>query len=230
MTMRLTRIPSETEDYQAHREQLRVAEIDLMRQRENVAALRRALPAGPVVEDYAFQEGPSDLDSGDAASSVSLSELFTTPGRALVVYHLMYGKKQTSPCPMCTMWIDGFNGVAPHLARNVDFAVVAAAELPDLRRFARERGWSRLRLLSGAGNTFKYDLESEDEEGNQDSTISVFTKDDDGRVRHFYSAHPHLSENIRERGIDLLSPVWNVLDLTPRGRGDWYPELTYPST
>lgn len=46
--------------------------------------------------------------------------------------------------------------------------------------------------------------------------ISVFAKDDQGRVRHFYSAHPHLSETIRERGIDLLSPVWHILDLTPR--------------
>jgi len=25
------------------------------------------------------------------------------------------------------------------------------------------------------------------------------------------------------RGIDLLSPVWNVLDLLPAGRGDWEP-------
>lgn len=227
--MRLTKLPGASEEYLAHRDKLRLAEIELMRQREDVAALRRALPPGPVVEDYVFHEGPSDLDSGDAAGAVSLSELFTGSGRPLVVYHLMYGKKQTSPCPMCTMWIDGFNGVAHHLARNVDFAVVAAAELPELRGYARERGWHRLRLLSAAGNTFKYDLDSEDEEGNQDSTVSVFTKDEDGRVQHFYSAHPRMSENIEQRGIDLLSPVWNVLDLTPQGRGDWYAELTYPT-
>jgi predicted dithiol-disulfide oxidoreductase (DUF899 family) len=24
-----------------------------------------------------------------------------------------------------------------------------------------------------------------------------------------------------------LCPVWNVLDLTPQGRGDWYAELKY---
>ena len=29
------------------------------------------------------------------------------------------------------------------------------------------------------------------------------------------------------RGIDLLSPVWNLLDLTPEGRGDWEPSLAY---
>jgi predicted dithiol-disulfide oxidoreductase (DUF899 family) len=46
---------------------------------------------------------------------------------------MMYGKKQTDPCPMCTLWIDGFNGVAQHIAQNVDFAIAAAAELPPQR-------------------------------------------------------------------------------------------------
>jgi predicted dithiol-disulfide oxidoreductase (DUF899 family) len=36
-----------------------------------------------------------------------------------------------------------------------------------------------------------------------------------------------MAEDIAERGIDLLSPVWNVLVLTPQGRGDWYPALGY---
>lgn len=58
--------------------------------------------------------------------AVRLSELFTAPDRPLVIYHLMYGKKQTKPCPMCTMWVDGWNGVAHHIAQNVDLAIVAA--------------------------------------------------------------------------------------------------------
>jgi predicted dithiol-disulfide oxidoreductase (DUF899 family) len=76
--------------------------------------------------------------------------------------------------------------------------------------------------------TFKYDLGSEDREGNQDSTISVFSRASDGTVRHFYSAHPRMASDIQERGIDLLSPIWNVLDLTPQGRGNWYTKLEYP--
>jgi predicted dithiol-disulfide oxidoreductase (DUF899 family) len=27
------------------------------------------------------------------------------------------------------------------------------------------------------------------------------------------------------RGIDLLTPVWNLLDLTPAGREEWMPSL-----
>jgi predicted dithiol-disulfide oxidoreductase (DUF899 family) len=54
---------------------------------------------------------------------------------------------------MCTMWIDTFNGIAPHLAQNVDFAIVAAADPATLRAYARARGWDNLRLLSAGDNT-----------------------------------------------------------------------------
>jgi predicted dithiol-disulfide oxidoreductase (DUF899 family) len=226
-TFRQTNLPNESGQYLAKRDELRLAEIELMRQRERVAELRRALPEGPQVTDYEFEEGPADLAAGDAARTVRLSELFTGPNRSVVLYHLMFGKKQTKPCPMCTAFIDGLNGVGEHVAQNVDMAIVAAAGLPDLRAYARARGWDNLRLLSCGGNTFKYDLGSEDREGAQDSEISVFTRGADGKVRHFYSAHPRMSEEIRERGIDLLCPIWHILDLVPQGRGTWYAKLDY---
>ncbi|MEU3352264.1 DUF899 family protein [Streptomyces sp. NPDC037389] len=226
--LRHTRLSGESAEYLAAREELRLAEIELMRHREEVAARRRALPRGTPVDDYVFVEGPADLGAGDApVREVALSGLFTAPDRPLIVYHFMYGKRQTEPCPMCTMWIDGYNGVAHHIARNADFVVAAAADPPTLRQYARQRGWARLRLLSCGDSGFKYDLGSEDAEGEQDSTVSVFTRDADGTVRHVYSAHPRLAEDIQERGIDLLSPVWHLLDLTPGGRGDWYAGLDY---
>ncbi|WP_205519089.1 DUF899 family protein [Streptomyces olivoreticuli] len=226
--LRHTRLPGESAEHLAAREELRLAEIELMRQREKVAARRRALPQGAPVDDYAFAEGPADLGEGDApVREVALSGLFTAPDRPLIVYHFMYGKRQTEPCPMCTMWIDGYSGVAHHIARNADFVIAAAADPATLRQYARRRGWSRLRLLSCGKNSFKYDLGSEDADGGQDSTVSVFTRDADGTVRHVYSAHPRLAEDIQERGIDLLSPVWHLLDLTPGGRGDWYPRVDY---
>ncbi|MBV1852840.1 DUF899 family protein [Catellatospora tritici] len=226
--MRQTNLSAESAEYADAREQLRQAEIELMRHRERVAELRRALPPGPVVTDYEFEQGPADLDAGDEpVTTVRLSELFTRPGRDLVLYHLMYGKKQTDPCPMCTMWIDGFNGIARHLAQTVDLAIVAAADTPALRAHGRSRGWTNLRLLSAGSGTFKYDLGSEDADGVQDSTVSVFTRDDDGSIRHSYSAHPRMADDIDQRGIDLLCPVWHILDLTRQGRDDWFAALTY---
>lgn len=230
-TYRQTNLPNESPEYLAKREELRLAEIELMRQRERCAALRRSLPRAATIGDYEFLEGPASLDSGDQpVRKVRLSELFTGPDRPLVIYQMMYGKKQTSPCPMCTAWVDAFNGVAHHLAQNVDLAIVAAAEPAALRAHARIRGWHKLRLLSAGDNTFKYDLGSEDREGNQDSTLSVFTRDSDGTLRHFYSVHPRLAEDIEERGIDEFNPIWNILDLTPQGRGEWAASLEYGTT
>ena len=217
--MHFTRL-KESDRYRRQREELRVAELDLIDHVERVAALRRELPANTIVDDYEL----ADVASGDR---VRLSELFSAPDRALVVYHFMYGKAQAEPCPLCTMWIDGYNAAARHLTQNVDFAVVAAAEPAALSAHAASRGWSSLRLLSAADTTFKYDLGSEEDDGTQTEWISAFTRAADGTVRHVYSKGAQLADDRRERGIDLLSPVWQLLDLTPHGRGDWYPALNY---
>lgn len=227
-TYRQTNLTNESREYLTKREELRLAEIDLMRQRERVAELRRRLPKGASVQNYEFQEGPRDLNAGDTpVRTTKMSQLFTKLDRSLIIYHLMFGKKQTEPCPMCTAWLDGANGIAHHLAQNLDFAVVAAADLPALRAHARARGWNRLRLFSAGQSTFKYDFGSEDRDGEQDSTISVFTRDSDGTIRHFYSAHPRMAPDIQQRGIDLLVPIWHFMDLTPQGRGDWFADLGY---
>ena len=36
-----------------------------------------------------------------------------------------------------------------------------------------------------------------------------------------------MASNINERGIDLMTPVYNILDITPQGRGDWYAKIDY---
>src|ERR671923_2437856 len=90
-TYRQTNLTNESPEYLAKREELRLAEIELMRQRERVAELRRHLPQGASVQDYQFEEGPRDLKAGDApVRTVRLSELFTQPNRSLVIYHFMF--------------------------------------------------------------------------------------------------------------------------------------------
>ena len=211
----------ESDECQRRREELRVAELELMDHVERVAALRRTLPDDTRVDDY-------ELVDARSGEGVRLSELFSAPDRALVVYHFMYGKAQTEPCPLCTMWIDGYDAIAPHLTQTADFAVVAAADPAALVAHAERRGWTNLRLLSAAGSTFKYDLGSEELDGEQIEWVSVFTRGADGSIRHVYSKGAELAEDRRERGIDLLTPVWNLLDLTPNGRrSDWYPKLSY---
>ena len=118
--------------------------------------------------------------------------------------------------------------VSPIISRRISTSLWSRPPISStLRAYARERGWDKLRLLSAGNNTFKYDLGSEDREGGQDSTISVFTRDAKGYVRHFYTAHPRMAPDIQERGIDLLTPMWHFMDLTPQGRGSWYASLAY---
>jgi predicted dithiol-disulfide oxidoreductase (DUF899 family) len=198
--------------YDDARRRLLDAELELMLQREQVAQLRRGLPPGPVVDDYTFA-GPD--------GSVALSELFTAPDRPLLLYHFMYGGASTDPCPMCSMWTDGWAAVGHHVAARMDLALVTAAPIDDTLAMAARNGWESLRWLSAAGTTFKSDIGGEDPEGNQWPFLSVYTLGDDG-PRLTYSGGAHLVDE-HWRGLDLLSPVWHFFDLTPEGRGDWMP-------
>ena len=83
-TYRQTNLPNESAEYLAAREEVRLAEIELMRQRERVAELRRGMPKGATIQDYEFLEGPASLDDGDEpVRRVRMSELFTAPDRSL---------------------------------------------------------------------------------------------------------------------------------------------------
>src|SRR2546430_14601794 len=109
-TYRQTNLPNESPEYLAKREELRLAEIELLNTREKVAALRRGLPKGATIQDYEFLEGPTSLNDGDApAGKVRVSKLFTSPDRSLVILHLIYGKKQGGSCPMCKGSVHSFN-------------------------------------------------------------------------------------------------------------------------
>lgn len=217
--------PQASDDYVAARRELLQAETELIEHAERVAAMRRTLPPGPVLPDYEFDEGPRDLSTDEPVRRTSLAEL-VADRRPAVVYHLMYHPDDEEACPMCSMWVDGLHGVSHHLGQHVNLAVVAKAPLPKLRAWARRRGWDGLRLLSSFGSTFNADLGAEDAEGGQQPEVSVFVRSPGG-VRQAYTTHADAVLTRHERGLDLLSPVWNVLDLTPGGRGEWYAENAY---
>ena len=97
----------------------------------------------------------------------------------------------------------------------------------EFREWGRERSWNALRLVSSQGSDFKSVLNFQDSEGKQRPGLSVFKLSKDGSVKHFYSVSAQMTDEIKTRGIDLLSPVWNLLDITPDGRGQWDPKLKY---
>lgn len=218
--------PGETARYRAARDRLLAAEVALRDQLEAVAALRRELPLGGALkEDYAFEE----LSPTGAVRRVRLSELFEPGRQSLLVYSFMLGPGMSAPCPMCTSLLDGLDGNAQHIGQRMSLAVVGRSPIQRLVEAGRARGWRNLRLVSAAGCDYQRDYHGEDEQGGQWPMANVFVKRD-GAVHHFWGSELLWVDfpTGNQRHVDLLWPLWNVLDLTPEGRGaDWYPALAY---
>ena len=218
------RFPGESRAYRTARNKLLGAELKLRKHVEQVAALRRKLPAGgKVPKDYEF-----DTEGG---KKVRMSQLFEPGKDTLILYSYMYGPDMKKPCPMCTSFLDSLDGAASHIVQRANLAVVAKSPIARIAEFARSRGWRTLRLLSSAGNSYNRDYHGESADGSQNPSLNVFTLRD-GVARHFF--HTELmfakaEKNQNQRHIDMAWPLWNVLDFTPEGRGkDWYPSLEYP--
>ncbi len=210
--------PGETEVYRVARDGLLQAEMELRAKIEQVAALRRDLPLGGLVEDYAFEgtDGP-----------IKLSELFTAGKSSLVLYSYMFGPEDEQPCPMCSSYLDSADGVVTHIERLINFAVVARSPIERVQAVAEARGWSKLNLLSAADNNYAQDFHTETPEGRQLPICNVFVKRDDG-VHHFWASEMFFAPSEwHPRHVDLLMPLWHYLDLTPEGRGDFFPSLDY---
>jgi predicted dithiol-disulfide oxidoreductase (DUF899 family) len=227
------RFPGESSRYRTARNRLLAAEADLRRQVERVARVRRKLTLGGLVpEDYVFEEAPADFSDAGAVRQVKLSELFRDGVDTLLVYSYMFGPKAQQPCPMCTSFLDSLDGAASHLAQRANLAVVAKSPIGRIWQVAQARGWRRLRLLSSSNNNYNRDYHGETPEGGQLPMLNVFVRRK-GKIYHFYATElqfmpPDKGQN--QRHIDMMWPLWNLLDLTPEGRGtEWYPSLTYPS-
>jgi predicted dithiol-disulfide oxidoreductase (DUF899 family) len=215
------RFPNESAEYRAARTALLAEEIQLRRHLERVAAQRRALPpGGPVTGDYRFEgeEGPTDF-----------AGLFK--GRdTLGVYSFMFGPQRVRPCPMCTALLGPLDGNAADLDQRMSLVVVARSPIARLVAFKKERGWRDLRLYSDLNGDYSRDYFGLLPNGDEIPAYNVFTRAD-GTIRHFWSGEmtgDSADPGQDPRGAPDLVPLWNVLDMTPEGRGaDWYPSLDY---
>jgi predicted dithiol-disulfide oxidoreductase (DUF899 family) len=216
------RFPNESADYRRARDSLLVAEIALRRQIEAVAAQRRALPpGGEVPDDYIFEEG-------DDARPIRMSQLFAGKP-TLIAYSFMYGPEMDHACPNCTSILDALDGEAQHVTQRASLVVIAKSPIARIRVHAKHRGWRTLRLLSSATNSYNAEYHGENAKGEQTSALNVFTLRV-GVVRHSFGAEMHngpSDSGQNPRHVDLIWPLWNLLDFTPEGRGDFHPKLRY---
>ncbi len=217
------RFPNESLEYRQARDALLTEEIELRRQIERVAELRRALPpGGEVTKNYRF-------DSEDGP--VGFADLFDGK-QTLAIYSYMFGPERERPCPMCTSLLSAWDGEAQDVAQRIGFAVVARSPIERLVAFKKERGWRNLKLYSDTDGEFSRDYHALGPKGSDDAAFNVFTRRD-GTIRHFWSGEMGTSTadpGQDPRGAPDLMPLWTILDCTPEGRGaDWYPKLEYPS-
>ena len=224
---RPVRFPGESESYRKARNELLEAETELRRNIEAVAEKRRMLPLGGAVpEDYVLDE----LGQDSNVRKIRFSDLFAAGKDTLIVYSYMYGPSVAEPCPNCTSILDALDGQAPHVTQHVNLAVIAKSPITRILQFAHLRGWRNLRLLSSADCNYNRDYHAERPDGSQDSALSVFIRRD-GATHHVYSAELQYSPSDPgqdPRHVDLIWPLWSLLDLTPAGRGkSWHPRLSY---
>jgi predicted dithiol-disulfide oxidoreductase (DUF899 family) len=211
--------PNENAEYRRARNALLAEEIELRRNIERVAALRRALPPGGAIpKDYVF-EGSN--------GAIRFSQLFGDKD-TLVVYSMMFGPQRERACPMCTAMLTSWEGTARNLRERVAIAVTARSPIERLLDFKKERGWTNLQIYSDTEGDYTRSYVSADD--GDVPGLSVFVRSD-GAVRHFWSGEMtgEMADPGQDpRGAPDLDPLWTILDLTPAGRGTgWYPKLEY---
>jgi len=202
------------------RRSLLAKEKEFTRLREELSQQRRALPWEAVAKDYSF-EGP-DGNQG-------LSELFA--GRSqLIVYHFMFAPDWDAGCPHCSFWADNFNEIIVHLnQRDVTMIAVSHAPYGKLAAYRKRMGWT-FKWVSSNGTDFNFDYQAsftpeqiaekkalynfaaQDPGVAEREGISVFYKDESGRLFHTYSTYA--------RGIDIANAAYHYLDMVPKGRDE----------
>ncbi len=186
------------DEWQRERDALLVAEKDVTRAQDALAARRRRLPMVRFDRKYAF-------DTPDGTRS--LPDLFE--GRdQLVVYQFMdLGPDRF--CPGCTWFTrnvpaTGLGGLAE---RGITWQTVSNMPLAQIEAYKGRMGWT-LPFVSSHGTTF-----SEDCGADGGFMLSVFLRDGDEVFRTYGTT---------ARGVDRLVFSNSILDLTPYGRQeDW---------
>lgn len=155
------------------------------------------------VQDYEF------LAWG--GTTVLLSELFG-PHKDLIVVHNM-----GESCPYCTLWADGFNGIAGHLARRTAFVVASPDDPVMQENFARGRGWT-FRMVSVKNSSFTKDLGFEPTPGAYWPGFTTFLKEN-GRIYRISAA--------KFGPGDDYCATWPMLELLADGVEGWEPHNAY---
>lgn len=131
---------------------------------------------------------------------------------------------------MCTNWLGSVNGNAIDVKQRAALKILGRSSVQRQIAFAQERGWTNLDFVQTVGDDYARDLGVLTSEGDEYPALVVYRRDG-GLVRVFYAAEmPAEAADLGQdsRTAPDIASLWNLLDLTPEGRGnDWYPKLIY---
>lgn len=212
------RFPNESDEYRAARDELLELEKDLRARVDAVAAKRRELPlGGRLKEDYRFEHVGEDGE----VQEVAFEELFGEHD-SLLLYTMMFGADWDAPCPSCTSIVDAIDASCVPVSSHSALAVVSAAGARQLHAWSRRRGW-RVPTYSAGASSYVTDYFAIDSPGDPAlaSMMNCFRRTPEG-IFHFWGSElvGHPKENGHPNHVDLVWPFWNLLDMTPEGRGD----------
>lgn len=195
-------------DTASGRKRLEELEREIAARHEERRTLLKTL-SGERVQDYGLKNRDGSV--------TRLSEMFGDIKELMLVHNM--GRS----CPYCTLWADGFNGVAEHLNNRLAFALVSPNPPHVQKEFAESRGW-KFTMYSSEGSTFTRDMGYEvDHEGQpyQLPGVSVFTKDEEGNITR--TAHDFFGPG------DSYAGIWHLFELLPGGPDGWHPRFSYNS-
>jgi len=204
------RYPNESREYRDARDALLKDEQELIDNTKALAAKRRKLPpGGELKEDYVFEWA----NDGKVGTRVKFSELFGDKD-VLLLYSFMFGPNWDKPCPSCTSLVDGFDRTWYSVNRDAAFVAIAKAPADRINAWARQRGWSRMPLVSGSDSDYQADYRCQgDSDDMQLPVMHVFRKQG-GTILHFWGTE------LPGNHVDTVWPYWNLMDFTPMGRPD----------
>ncbi len=208
------------EEWNSKRIELLAREKEFTRLRDELSAAIRDLPWQRVEKQYAFE---------GSIGALTLADLFDGKSQ-LILYHFMFGDDWDEGCQSCSFVTDSIEPCIPHLAaRDVAVALVSRAPLQKLNEFRQRMGW-QLNWVCSAGSDFNRDYQVSSGEADSNGEIyynykktsqypagelpglSVFNRDDDGRIFHSYSTYG--------RGLESFIGTYRLLDIVPRGRDE----------
>jgi len=225
------------EEWLIERKKLLAKEKEFTHQRDALNAERRRLPMVEIDQDYVFDGPDGDvrlIDLFEGRRQLIVYHFMFEPGNPPPDKS---GEPFDEGCSGCSMMADNVGYLAHLHARNTTLVLVSRAPLRKIAPFKKRMGWG-IPWYSSFGNDFNYDFHVTTDEAvapieynyqnkatlekkgetyhlhGEQPGISVFLRDDEGRVFHAYSTYG--------RGLDMMIGTYHWLDHTPLGRQeDW---------